>query len=167
MWLKTCVWNLFRLFLYNFFICIWAGSMWFVLRKWCLVLSISHLEDSCFCFCNSSFPQTQRYFHIVIVFNWFYILNATVTYPDFVFIVYVYLKTHKWPKWKRVWFVFWLNVNKFQLPKYIENNDNLSLLDFASFLEFRFPCIVWKRFITYLLAYYISFVAVYGVLIVF
>ena len=38
-----------------------AESMWSVLRKWCLGLSILHLEGSCSCFCSCSFRHCQRY----------------------------------------------------------------------------------------------------------
>lgn len=49
---------------------------------------------------------------------------------------------------------FWFNVKEFQLPKCIENNHDLSFVNFVSFLEFYFLRGVWSIDLNYLFLIY-------------
>ena len=49
---------------------------------------------------------------------------------------------------------FWFNVKEFQLPKCIENNHDLSFVNFLSFLEFYFLRRVWSIDLNYLFLIY-------------
>ena len=50
-------------------------------------------------------------------------------------------------------FIFWLNVDKCQGPKYIGNIRGPYFLDFALFFEFYFPCRVLNRFMKFIALY--------------